>query len=505
MLKNFTLLTMLVLMVSMAQAQLPNGSTAPDFTVTDLQGTQHNLYTLLDEGKSAVIDLSAAWCAPCWTYHQLHILENLWQEHGPNGDNTLWISMIESEATNTTAQITGTVANSYRSGFTLGDWTEGITYPIVDDASVATAYALSFYPTIYVIRPDRRTFMIYDVVNPIEEFVEYYALNTLESDVGIFDLIAGNVFCDEADIIAGFDVMNFGTENLTSFTVEAQTPDGGVLSTMDWAGELAPFNQTRVALPAFTLNDPSFVNYSVSNPNGVEDLSELFNEVDSVVYTTLPTTGELTLNIRTDFWPEEMYWELTNSAGTVIFSSDDLGPLSCDTEYTQSAQISSTDCFDFTITDSHGDGILNGLVYSGSHSCGTPNGMQNQAMGLLEIVDHEGRVLYNRINYGSGTTLPIEGEGVSAVTEVDQLESLIVYPNPASNDLSIEFSLAETTDLEVAVFNNLGQRVHVLNNETYTAGSNNLRLDVGNYAEGVYLLTFTSNNGISTKRFSVNR
>ena len=28
-----------------AQAQLPNGSVAPDFTLTDLDGTSHNLYS----------------------------------------------------------------------------------------------------------------------------------------------------------------------------------------------------------------------------------------------------------------------------------------------------------------------------------------------------------------------------------------------------------------------------------------------------------------------------
>ena len=35
-----------------AFAQLPDGSIAPDFTATDINGTTHNLQSYLDEGKS---------------------------------------------------------------------------------------------------------------------------------------------------------------------------------------------------------------------------------------------------------------------------------------------------------------------------------------------------------------------------------------------------------------------------------------------------------------------
>ena len=31
-------------------AQLPNGSIAPNFTITDIDGVQHELYDILDQG-----------------------------------------------------------------------------------------------------------------------------------------------------------------------------------------------------------------------------------------------------------------------------------------------------------------------------------------------------------------------------------------------------------------------------------------------------------------------
>ena len=40
----------------MAFAQLPSGSTAPDFTITDINNvTEHNLYDILDEGRAVLL------------------------------------------------------------------------------------------------------------------------------------------------------------------------------------------------------------------------------------------------------------------------------------------------------------------------------------------------------------------------------------------------------------------------------------------------------------------
>ena len=66
-------------------AQLPNGSLAPDWTLTDLNGTTHNLYSYLDSGYTVFIDFSAVWCGPCWSYHISGALENLYIDHGPTG------------------------------------------------------------------------------------------------------------------------------------------------------------------------------------------------------------------------------------------------------------------------------------------------------------------------------------------------------------------------------------------------------------------------------------
>ena len=45
-----------------ANAQVADGTIAPDFTVTDIMGNTHNLYSYLNANKHVILDFSATWC-----------------------------------------------------------------------------------------------------------------------------------------------------------------------------------------------------------------------------------------------------------------------------------------------------------------------------------------------------------------------------------------------------------------------------------------------------------
>ena len=66
-----------------AFAQLPDGSIAPDFTATDINGVEHNLYSYLDSGYQVILDFSATWCGPCWSYHTSGVFSDLIAAYGP--------------------------------------------------------------------------------------------------------------------------------------------------------------------------------------------------------------------------------------------------------------------------------------------------------------------------------------------------------------------------------------------------------------------------------------
>lgn len=145
-----------VLAVQLAFAQLPNGSTAPNWTMTDLNGQSHTLYDYLDQEKVVFLDFSATWCGPCWNYHNTHAFADLYDQYGPNGTNNVMALMIEGDSDTEVACLYG--PGSGCTGGTTGNWVSGTPYPIIDDAneSLNGPYSISFFPTIYGVCPDKK-------------------------------------------------------------------------------------------------------------------------------------------------------------------------------------------------------------------------------------------------------------------------------------------------------------------------------------------------------------
>ena len=143
-------------------AQIPSGSIAPNFILTDLNGNEHKLYDYLDQGKSVILDFFAVWCAPC--QGQAYLLESIYQNYGPNGNNSLMILGLESEDTTLDAQCIN------YNGFPWGAIT---TYPIINNTEdVPYLYNINYYPSVYLICPDKIITEINESeINTISDFI----------------------------------------------------------------------------------------------------------------------------------------------------------------------------------------------------------------------------------------------------------------------------------------------------------------------------------------------
>ncbi|MEP1306525.1 MAG: T9SS type A sorting domain-containing protein [Balneola sp.] len=77
------------------------------------------------------------------------------------------------------------------------------------------------------------------------------------------------------------------------------------------------------------------------------------------------------------------------------------------------------------------------------------------------------------------------------------------YPNPFNPSTNISFTIPQSGNVEIIVYNMLGQKVSTLINTRYVQGTHSITFDASNLASGIYLYRIKSNNFVSTKRMTL--
>jgi Secretion system C-terminal sorting domain len=293
------LLSMLAIiaMATTTQAQLADGSPAKNFTFKDLNGNTHDLYTYLAQGKTVFIDCSAAWCGPCWSYHNKHHLKSLYEKHGPAGapgvnsntTNDCIVLFIEGEAANTHAQLYGPAVTTGGSAVvTQGDWVTGTPYPIIDTVGPSltafkTDYAISYFPTIYKICKDRLVTEIGQADSnalyaSVASCPSYFPSAGNDAKLANYS-ISSNVNCSDA-VNTKLSFQNYSTNLLTSATI-AVYPNtsltGTPLISIPWTGSLASYDVASITIPTFTYpgaTNPATLGFKVTTAGDVKPIND---------------------------------------------------------------------------------------------------------------------------------------------------------------------------------------------------------------------------------------
>ncbi len=364
--KILTLLVLTSLSFFTTNAQLADGSIAPNFTATDLDGNTWTLYDILDQGKTVVLDLSATWCGPCWNYHQGGALESVYEMYGPDGTDEMMVFMVEGDAsTNLDCIYDLPGCNSS----TYGDWTEGTHYPIINDDNIAGMYELSYWPTIYHICSNRVVTEI-----PQSGAAAIYAMNdncaqaSGTNNAGILNYTGfDGPFCVSETFAPTAQVQNLGSAEMTSATYEFWL-DGSMVESMEWTGSLATFQIEEISFSEVTITDDANYEVQVVSVNGGTDEDDTNNLVSgSASLSEAVSDNYLTLEIQTDNYPGETYWQINDGDGNTFYTggnalvvggADASGAYTgAATLYTHSLPLPADGCFEFIIYDAYGDGI----------------------------------------------------------------------------------------------------------------------------------------------------
>ncbi|MCB9178022.1 MAG: T9SS type A sorting domain-containing protein [Flavobacteriales bacterium] len=480
--KNTLLLTAALSLATAASAQMPNYRICPDWTGTDIDGNTHNLYDLLDQGYTVVVDVSATWCSPCWNYHNTHALRTLYETHGPDGDDKVRVFFIEGESQNTTSLLYGPAnLNGDVTTVTRGDWVTGTPYPIIDDSDIANTLEISYFPTIYRICPNR---MIYEVgaVNASALWTSCQQCDKYEadspSDASVLPNISGQVVCMGSPVDLKVRLQNTGTDALTSATVEAKRGTT-VLGSVEWTGNLGTYELEEITVASFTPSTPA--NNIVYTITSADDETANNSVTGSVTADNTVMPGvNVSLELATDAYPAETTWKLFDGAGNVV-AQDPPGNYTANTVYNYDWTLNDDECYRFEIYDAYGDGIC----------CDYGDGYFTLSVNGEEVITGS--------SFTDSKVEPFRTSIFASVNENALESGLAIFPNPTEGRVNLNLDLPAASQANITVTNVLGAVVFQ-GTRSFGAGAQTTVLDLTDLAQGTYTLNILADGMTATRQ-----
>lgn len=479
--KKTLLLSAALATASISSAQMADFRICPDWTGTDLNGVSHNLYTYLDQGYTVIVDVSATWCGPCWSYHNSHALRTLYNTYGPGtAQDKVMVFFVEGDGSTTLANLNGSGAN------TQGDWVEGTTYPIIDNASIANTLEIGYFPTVYRICPNR---MITEVGalsssalwNSCQQCFKYEA--DTPADATVLPNVGAVASCIGTPVPVTVRLQNTGTAPLTSANLEARRGTE-LIGTANWSGSLDSYELATVDFGMFSpITATNNITFNILTPDDEATNNSVVSAI-TADNTIMPTVN-VVLELKTDNYPAETTWKLFDGDGNVV-DQDPAGNYAAATIYTENWALNDNECYRFEIYDGANDGIC--CDYGTGYFRLKANGVNIITGGQFDDIDIE----------------PYKTAMSTAVEENLLENGLAIYPNPNNGRVNVNVELPAATLANISVTNVLGAVVYQATRQ-FNAGAQTSELDLSSLADGTYSLNILADGMTATRKVTITR
>ncbi|MFI5151129.1 MAG: choice-of-anchor V domain-containing protein [Bacteroidia bacterium] len=380
-------------------------------------------------------------------------------------------------------------------------------------------------------------------------------------DAGILAILNPDLYTCSASVTPVVRIHNFGTTTLTSATINYKV-DAGTPSTQAWTGSLMTDSSMLVTLPvtAVTSGRHTFSAYT-SNPNSVADTIPS-NDGKTVTFDvkSSPASTPFAEGFDTTWFPKSN-WEISNpnndttwrrvttsyhSAPACVFIDNYLykKPGAIDELITPTFNLSAitTPVLTFQLAyqlytnPASSPNASDTLEVYISTDCGTtwtqlykkygvplttatpafstaafhPTAAQwrfefinlaayasaSSAMfKFVNITDYENNLYLDDVHIDN--SMGIQNRELNPL-------SLSLFPNPATDQLQVNYELTEAAPLAVRIYDMQGMEMPLsLTEAKKSAGKYSAVFDLRNIPAGTYLLHFTAGSASETKRFSV--
>lgn len=559
--KKTKLVMMVIAMVAISSslfAQLPDGSYAKDISMKKLSSdgtvitdTVCTIYQYTDAGKPVIMDVSAIWCAPCWAYHTSGALEGLYNSYGPGATNEVMVYFVEGDG--------GTIAELNGGTGSQGNWVSGTPYPILPTIApntnqINTDYAIAYFPTVYLICPNRVVTEIGQVATAalIAGARACPVLTSNALDASIFKVTAPGTTIYCGNMSPKLTIQNYGTTTITAATIKLLV-DGVEASSYDWTGSIARLETADITMPAYSnaalSNGTHAVKLVVEAPNGGTDLNLTDNEkvisvnnvsvfgaypvAESFAASTFPPTSwskddgtdgtgwaRSTAHsgcAKIDFFNISggaidylMLPPVDMTSATSMGMTFKVAYAQYSASYSDRLQVEvSSDCGATWVSkyNKAGSTLSTSAIATAAF---TPSAETQWRQELVDLSSYAGEakvMIRFKATSAYGNNCYVDEINLSTTADVnanDLFSGMNLFPNPSNSNTNLEFYAQKQNTVSVVVVNTIGEVVFS-NNVDATQGFNTIQIPSEKFNSGIYFVTIKGQNSNATQKLVIQK